>query len=70
MLSRMAQPGRDRRQGPAFAGILAVFVVCTVLWAMGSPGSGEWHHFWPGWVLIPAVLALQAHFRDRGKRGH
>jgi hypothetical protein len=63
-------PVKDRRSGPAFPGILAVFVVCTVVWAMSSLGSGEWHYFWPGWLLIPVVWALLAHFRDRCKRGH
>jgi hypothetical protein len=64
------QPLKDRRKGPALPGIVAVFVVCTVVWAMSSLGSREWHYFWPGWVLIPVVWALLAHFRDQGNRGH
>jgi hypothetical protein len=63
------QPVKSRRSGPPFPGILAVFVVCTVVWAMSSLGSGQWDYFWPGWLLIPVVWALLAHFRDRGKRG-
>ena len=35
------------------------------VWAMSGAG-----YFWPGWLLIPVVWALVAHFRDRGKRGH
>jgi hypothetical protein len=62
--------GGDHRSGPPLPGILGVFVVCVVVWAMTSLGSGEWHYFWPGWVLIPVVFALLAHFRDRGKRDH
>ncbi|WP_239166639.1 DUF1707 SHOCT-like domain-containing protein [Actinoplanes italicus] len=48
-----------------FPGILGVFLVCVVIWAMSGAD-----YFWPGWVLIPVVWALVAHFRDRGKRGH
>ncbi|SFF43891.1 protein of unknown function [Actinoplanes philippinensis] len=61
---------KGHRSGPPLPGILGVFLVCVVVWAMSSLGSGEWHYFWPGWVLIPVVFALLAHFRDRGKRGH
>ncbi|BEL09982.1 DUF1707 domain-containing protein [Actinoplanes sichuanensis] len=65
------EPENRRRPGrSAFPGMLGVFLVCVVVWAMSSLGSGEWHYFWPGWVLIPVVWALVAHFRDRGNRGH
>ncbi|MEU4158777.1 DUF1707 domain-containing protein [Actinoplanes sp. NPDC026670] len=65
------ESGDHRRPGRSpFPGILGVFLVCVVVWAMSSLGSGEWHYFWPGWVLIPVVFGLVAHFRDRGNRGH
>lgn len=63
-------PEPQHRGRSGLPGILGVFVVCVVIWAMSSLGSGEWHYFWPGWVLIPVVWALVAHFRDRGNRGH
>ncbi|WP_433793331.1 DUF1707 SHOCT-like domain-containing protein [Actinoplanes sp. CA-252034] len=64
------QPVKGDPSKPALPGILGVFLVCVVVWAMSGLGSGEWPYFWPGWVLIPVVFALLAHFRDRGKRGH
>ena len=62
------QDAARRGSRPAYQGILTVFVVCTLIWAMSSSGSGGPDHFWPGWVLIPLVFTVLAHFRERGKR--
>ncbi|PRY20345.1 hypothetical protein [Pseudosporangium ferrugineum] len=35
-----------------------VVVLCVVVWALSSLGSGEWIYFWPGWMFIPLVLGL------------
>ncbi|WP_231953586.1 DUF1707 SHOCT-like domain-containing protein [Actinoplanes derwentensis] len=59
-------PGQKHKSGRSgFQGMAAVFVVCVLIWAMSGMG-----YFWPGWVAIPLVWALLAHFRDRGNRGH
>lgn len=59
-----------RRGRPAYYGPLTAFVICTLVWAMSSLGSGELQYFWPAWVLIPVVVTVMAHLGDRGKRGH
>ncbi|GAA4922401.1 DUF1707 domain-containing protein [Actinoplanes utahensis] len=60
----------ERDSRPGYHGMLAVFVVCTLVWALSSLGSGEFLYFWPGWVLIPVVFAVFAHLGNRGKRRH
>ncbi|MEV6299296.1 DUF1707 domain-containing protein [Actinoplanes sp. NPDC051861] len=51
-----------------FAGMLGVFLVCTLIWAMTSLSTREVQYFWPGWVLIPVIFAAVGHFSDRNKR--
>ncbi|GGN57408.1 hypothetical protein GCM10010112_10300 [Actinoplanes lobatus] len=63
----VAKPASKHQGRSGFPGMLGVFVVCTLVWAMSSLGSGELQYFWPGWVLIPVVLAFFAQF---GKRRH
>ncbi|MEV0896382.1 DUF1707 domain-containing protein [Actinoplanes sp. NPDC049802] len=59
------KPGRKHDDRPGYVGMLGVFVVCTLVWAMGSLGSGDLQYFWPGWVLIPVVFSFFAHFGKR-----
>ncbi|WP_239140439.1 DUF1707 SHOCT-like domain-containing protein [Actinoplanes campanulatus] len=61
------KPASKHQGRSGFPGMLAIFVVCTLVWAMSSLGSGELQYFWPGWVLIPVVFAFFAQF---GKRRH
>jgi hypothetical protein len=46
-------------------GYAAPFIICTLVWAMTSVGSGTFHYFWPGWVLIPLVWGLLNEARHR-----
>ncbi|MFC7530433.1 DUF1707 domain-containing protein [Actinoplanes sp. GCM10030250] len=60
----------DGGRSKGLGGMVGVFLVCTLVWAMTSLSSGHVQYFWPGWVLIPVVLALVAHLGDRNKRRH
>ena len=60
------QPPRKGGVGP----MLSIFVICTLVWAISSVASGEFHYFWPLWVLIPVAFAVLARLRDRDKRRH
>ncbi|WP_230859068.1 DUF1707 SHOCT-like domain-containing protein [Actinoplanes aureus] len=63
------QPHAVSRGGrPGVAPAFGAFLLCTLIWAITSWTSGEAHYFWPAWVLIPVVIALLAHFSDKGKR--
>lgn len=51
-------------------GFVGVFVVCTVIWAATSIGSGSLLYFWPVWTLIPVALGLLERYnRRRQDRG-
>lgn len=60
-----AKKGKKKHESHGVQGMASVFLVCTLVWAMSGMG-----YFWPAWVAIPLILALLAHFRDRGNRGH
>ncbi len=68
--SPVAKGGPDAPRRSGASGMFGVFVICTLVWALTSMSSGEMQYFWPGWVLIPLVLAVLAHFNNRGKRHH
>ncbi|WP_430780458.1 DUF1707 SHOCT-like domain-containing protein [Actinoplanes sp. G11-F43] len=61
-----AKKGRKHKEKQSgVQGMAFVFVICVLVWLMSGAG-----YFWPGWVAIPLLFALMAHFRDRGNRGH
>jgi hypothetical protein len=53
-------------------GALGIFLVCTLIWAATTVGSGHLSYFWPIWTAIPLVFAVAGaighgspHRRDR-----
>jgi hypothetical protein len=40
------------------SGALGIFLVCTLIWAAVSIGSGDLTYFWPIWTAIPLVFAM------------
>ena len=65
--SEPEQSGQPHRKG-GVGPMLSIFVICTLVWAISSVASGEFHYFWPLWVLIPVAFAVLARLRDRDKR--
>jgi uncharacterized membrane protein YccC len=83
--SRPAPPARREDSAPArregagnrWAGVrgsLALFIVCTLIWAVTNiGGDSELSYFWPVWTAIPLVFAVvgavgqgRSHRGDRG----
>lgn len=56
---------KPREKQSGVPGMAFVFGICVLIWVMSGMG-----YFWPGWVAIPLLFAVMAHFRDRGNRGH
>ncbi|AGZ39213.1 DUF1707 SHOCT-like domain-containing protein [Actinoplanes friuliensis] len=44
-----------------------VVLVCVIIWALTSLGSGELRYFWPGWMLIPLVFGLLGRYNNKNR---
>ena len=51
-------------------GLGGIFVVCTVIWLATGLSSGQFHNFWPVWLLIPMVFGLLGRVNGRDARRH
>jgi hypothetical protein len=64
-------PGHRGSTADAWRAWLTTGLIVTTIWLLTSLGSGEFHYFWPVWVIGPwGAVLLASTITGGGRRGN